>query len=71
VERCHGVADRTSPIVGIIPEPGSGQISSIDDLGSPSSRAAVYADTDVLIASTACTTNYSTDFRTNRHSGDG
>jgi hypothetical protein len=71
VERCHGVADTTSPIVGIAPESVSGQISSIDDLGSLSPGAAVCADTDTLAAPASCTTDYSTDFRTNRHSGDG
>ena len=63
MERCHGIADTTSSTTnGITPEPGSGPISSIDDLGSLSSRAADYAGTDAPVAPSACATVDSSDF---------
>jgi hypothetical protein len=71
VECCHGVTNATSPIVGIIPEPGSGQISSIYDFGSLYLSAADCAGADILAAPASYTTDDSTDFRANRHPDGG
>jgi hypothetical protein len=62
VERCHGVAGTASSIDGIDPEPGSGPINSIDDLGSLTSRAADYTGTDAPVAPAARATGNSSDF---------
>ncbi len=57
VERRHGVADTASSTNGITPEPGSGPISSVDDLGSLSPRAADCAGTDAPVAPATCATD--------------
>jgi hypothetical protein len=62
VERCHGVAGTTGSVNGNIPKPGPVSIHSTHDLDSPFSRAASYADTNVLVASAAHTTDNSIDF---------
>jgi hypothetical protein len=67
VECCYGVAGSTGSNNYIILEPGSGPISSVDDISSFSPSAAGCADTDILVTSAACAKNGPIDFRANCH----
>jgi len=62
VERRHGVAGTASSSNGIIPEPGSGPVCSIDKLGFFSLCAAGFASADAPVAPADCATDDSLDF---------
>ena len=67
VERGNSVTGTASSTNNITPEPGSDPVHSIDDLGSLSPHAAVYAGTDTPIAPAVSPTGSSIDFCAGNH----